>query len=474
MPARQRALPDVLDAIRLELSRLAPDQADAFVRRLTADQRLVLREALGRPELLPHQVPPVGSWDTWLMLAGRGAGKTQGAAVWFDRHMQGPPCDPRLPGGHRAAIVAPTLGDAWEACVVGPSGLQLLNPQIEGVTTKGGTVVRWPNGAEAKLFGTQTVKDVDRLRAGGNRCAAWCEELAAWPRLAEAWEHLDLGLRLGEHPQRVASTTPKPRALIRELVKSRKVALTRATTNDNPHLHPAVREGLIERYAGTRLGRQELNAELLEDVEGALWKLAEIEDYRYRGEWVENQFGLLAPADLPRLKRVGVGVDPPGGKTECGIVCAGIGEDGRGYVFEDASLLGRPNEWGHAVVDTYHAHDADRVIAETNFGGDMVLHTIETVDANVPVKVVHASRGKTVRAEPVVGLYQQGRVVHVGSFPELEDEMTTWVDEPGAASPNRLDALVWVLWWLMVGSPQRRGKTTGSQVAAARLPGAVR
>lgn len=386
--------------------------------------------------------------------------------------MLGPPCDKRLPGGHRAAIIAPTLGDAWEACVTGPSGLQALNPTVQGITTKGGTVVRWPNGAEAKLFGTQNLKDVDRLRAGGNRCAAWLEELAAWPRLDEAWENLDFGLRLGKHPQKVASTTPKVRARIKALLKEakdgRKVALSRAHTDDNPHLHPNVRAALMATYGGTRLGRQELGGELLEDVEGAIWKLHEIEEDRWRGEWGELESGLLVPK-IPRLKKVCVGVDPPGGATECGITVQGLGEDLRAYVLADLSLEAGPAKWAKKAVNGYEDHAADRIIAEKNFGGDMVKHTIHTADPDVPVTVIHAHRGKTLRAEPILAFYQQHRVVHVGTFLEMEEEQTTWVDEPGVPSPNRMDALVHGLTWLLVGNPIKRATGHARQIAAARI-----
>lgn len=392
--------------------------------------------------------------------------------------MQGPPCDRRIPGGHRAAIVAPTMGDAWDACVAGPSGLQMLNPDVEGLTTRGTTIVRWPNGAEARLFGAHTKNDVDRLRAGGNRCAAWCEELASWPRLDEGWEHLDLGLRLGENPRRVASTTPKVRQVIKDLVArgkhGRDVALTRASTRDNPHLHEKVKIRLYDKYEGTRLGRQELDAELLEDVEGALWKLSYIEEDRWRGEWAELDTGLLVPV-LPRLKRLGVAVDPPGGATECGIVAAGLGEDGRAYVLEDYSLQAAPAVWAKTAIDAYHVREADRLVAEVNYGGDLVTSNIEAVDPSVAIKIVHATRGKTRRAEPVVTKYQRHQVVHVGTFPAMEDEMTTWVDEPGAPSPNRLDALVWILWWLLIGNPPRQGSTHGKQIAEARFgPGRPR
>jgi phage terminase large subunit-like protein len=446
--------PDVLDQIRVELERLDPKVRERFIRAASPGERALLARALDRPRLLPHQRPPIGDWQVWLLLAGRGAGKTQACSTWFDDHMTGPPCDEGLPGGHRAAIVAPTLGDAWEACISGPSGLVALNPTIQTVTRKGGTFAVWPSGAEAKLFGTHTKGDVDRLRAGGNRCAAWCEELAAWPRLDEAWEHLDLGLRQGAAPKRIASTTPKARRLIHQLVKDRRVAVSRARTADNPHLHPDTRERLYERYAGTRLGLQELEGRLLEDVEGALWTADMIDRFRWAGDWAENEDGLLVP-QLPPMVRIGVGVDPPGGATECGIIVAGLGADKRAYVLDDRSLRASPGRWGATVVEAYRAHDADRVIAETNYGGDMVVHTIETADPSVPVKVVRATRGKAVRAEPVVGMYEKGRVVHVGVWPELEEEQTGWIpDEPGP-SPNRMDALVWVLWWLLIGSPHK-------------------
>jgi phage terminase large subunit-like protein len=208
------------------------------------------------------------------------SGKTDAMAHFVNEHCNSPPCMPGYPGGHRPAIIAPTLGDAIEACVNGPSGLKAHNPMIRSVQTTGGTYLRWPSGVEGKLFGAYSGEDVERLRAGGNRCVVWAEELATWSRLEDCWDHMTFGLRLGPHPRVVASTTPKPRAKLKELMADPRTILTRAHTDDNPHLEAAVRGALYGRYGGTRLGRQELAAELLEDVPGALWKRTQLDELR--------------------------------------------------------------------------------------------------------------------------------------------------------------------------------------------------
>lgn len=390
---------------------------------------------------MPHQVPPDGDWSLWLLLAGRGAGKTDAAAAATDAHATGPACLPGVPGGHRLAIVAPTLGDATEACVNGPSGLRKHNPGVRLVSRLGGTFVVWPNGAEAKVFGAYGPEDVERLRAGGNRCWAWAEELAAWPKLDECWDHLQFGLRLGTRPRTVASTTPKPRKLIRQLVEARTTAVTRATTDDNPHL-PAVYLAGLERHRGTRLGRQEIGGELLTDTPGALWTYDTI----------------LHTVVVPDLARVVVAVDPSGGSDaendEQGIGAAGLGVDGRGYVLADRTCRLSPDGWGRRAVQLYLDVKADAIVGEANFGGDMVEAVIRNAARDMrvsapPYKAVHASRGKVVRAQPVAQLYEQLRVSHAEVFAELEDELTTWTPESGR-SPNRLDWLVWALTELMV------------------------
>jgi phage terminase large subunit-like protein len=394
-------------------------------------------------EPLPHQTPPAGDWETWLLLAGRGSGKTAAAAHYTDEHVRGPACLPGLPGGHRVAIIAPTFGDALDACVNGPSGIRAHNPSVRSVQTAGGTFVRWPSGAEAKLFGASTPEDVERLRAGGNRCFAYAEELAAWRFLDQCWDHLQFGLRIGPHPRVVAATTPKPKRLIKALLADPTCAVTRATTHDNPHLAEIVRARLQARYGGTRLGQQELQGLLIEDQEGALWTWAMLDDRR------------TAPTDLARVV---VAVDPSGGSDpendEQGIVGCGLGVDGRGYVLADRSCKLSADGWGRRAVQLYVDLKADAIVGEANFGGDMVEAVVRNAARAMGVtgltyKAVHASRGKAVRAAPVSQLYEQAKISHCDVFPDLEDELTSWTPESGR-SPNRLDALVWAVSELMV------------------------
>lgn len=389
---------------------------------------------------LPHQIPPPGDWQVWMMEGGRGSGKTDGAAHYIDQHCMGPSCIPNYPGGHRPAIIAPTLGDAMEACVNGPSGLKAHNRGITSVQTLGGTHVRWPNGVEGKIFGAFTPEDVERLRAGGNRCIVWAEELAAWVRLGEAWDQMKFGLRLGPRPHVVVSTTPKPRKRYLEIRADAGTVRTGANTNANPHLNAGVRADLFKAYGGTRIGRQELDAEILTDTPGALWTWAMIDNRQA----------------APDLARVVVAVDPAvtsgEGSDETGIVVAGLGVDGRGYVLADRSCRLSPDGWARRAVQAYDDFNADLVVAEANNGGDMVEQTIRTVRKTIPYRKVHASRGKQTRAQPVAALYEQGKVSHVEAFPELEEQLTSWTPESGT-SPDRLDALVWALTELMIGAP---------------------
>lgn len=400
------------------------------------------RHPLPLKELLPHQTPPDPIDEGWLIQAGRGAGKTAAMARYVTDHTKGPRCiDGPMP--HKMALIAPTLGDAVESADRHPVCLRSLNPGGRLQTKPGGTIFTFPNGSEIKLFGTNTRRDVEHLRAGGNNCLVWVEELAAWPELEDGWDQMQFGLRIGPHPHWVGSSTPKNRPKFKEIIADPHHVITRATTNDNPFLEEGFRDRLHRLYGGTTKGRQEIGGELLGEVEGAAWKRAWIDGYRR--------------SESPDLAQVIVGVDPQGSAESgtTGIVVAGrtkgncsCGENldklPHGFVLEDSSIASSPDGWARMSVSAFDRNNADRFAAERNYGGDMVESTLRTVWPSAPISIVTASRGKIIRAEPVAALYEQGRIHHVGAFPELEDEMTTYtVDE--AWSPNRLDALVWAI-----------------------------
>lgn len=368
-------------------------------------------------QLLPHQRPPLGDWSYWILMSGRGGGKTFAAARFFDEYARKNP-------GMKGGIIAPTLGDARKLCVEGETGLLSFNRSIRFNRSWG--ELHWPNGSQAQLFGAHTPNDVERLR-GPQHHLVWFEELAAARQLDAAFDMMQFGLRLGSKPKLIVSTTPKARKVLKDLLNDPRTRVTHATTEDNPHLHDSVKARLYEKYQGTRIGRQELGGELLEDVEGSLWKRELIEDSR-----------VLAAPDLARIV---VSVDPSvtAGGNECGIIVAGVA-NGHGYVLDDLTLQGSPHEWARQAVVAYHKFKADRLVAEENQGGEMVKQTIHHVDRQVAYRGVHAYRGKVLRAEPIVALYEQRRVHHVGGFPELEDEMCSWIQ--GEDSPNRIDALV--------------------------------
>jgi phage terminase large subunit-like protein len=398
----------------------------------------------------PWQVPPdeIPTMGWWLQLGGRGTGKTDGCARYMVDHVNGPACDPRLRGGHRMAIVAPTQGDAVEACVNGPSGLRAHDPRVVLRTTTGGTFAKWPSGAEAKLFGAHTPDDIERLRAGGNRCLVWMEEAAAQRRLKEAITHSEMGLRIGPNPHYIASTTPKPRTEIIELTKRADVIMTRGRTRDAIHLPQDMRDFLVAKYAGTRLEKQELDGLLLEDIEGALWN---------RGGIDKTRVGAA-----PDMARVVVAMDPAATSgdesDEMGIIVAGLGRQylpdvngtmrRHGYGIDDLSGRMPPLAAARAAIRAYHLHKADAIVAEVNNGGDWIGTVIRQIDPTVNYRTVRASRGKQTRAEPVAALTEQGSAHIVGSLPELEEQLVSWV--PGDDSPDRLDAWVWALTDLML------------------------
>jgi phage terminase large subunit-like protein len=344
------------------------------------------------------------------------------------------------------SIIAPTQGDAATSCFYGPSGVRAHNPDARLITTHGGTVIRWPNGAEAKLFGANNPEDVERLRSGGNRCCVWMEELAAWRHLQDCWNHMRFGLRLGPRPHFVASTTPKAKKLIKQLATGliKGVVSTHAVTDDNPYLQAHVREMLYDTYHGTTLGAQELLGRIIEEDQNALWTRNVIEQYRL----------VSLDSITAAMQRVTVGVDPSGGAGEQGIVVLGkglidINSLPHGYVIDDRTCRKSPDGWGRQAVQAAIDWEADDIAVEVNFGGDMAVSTIrnaaDAMGISIPIKKLTASRGKRPRAEPTSAVAAQGRLHHVGVFEELEDQLCTWTPEADY-SPDRLDAMVWASW----------------------------
>lgn len=387
-----------------------------------------------------NQTPPDLDWATWLVMAGRGFGKTRTGAELVREWVM-------TLGAIRIALVAPTAADARDVMVQGESGLLAccerygIRAQYKGSLRR----VDFPNGAMAFLY---SADEPDRLR-GPQHHKAWGDEVASW-RYPDTWDMLQFGLRLGKMPQAVATTTPKPVHLVRQLIKQAgdgvgDVVITHGSTFDNAaNLAPTFLNALRARYEGTRLGRQEIAGELLGDVEGALWNYQAIDALRVP----------MLPEGVA-LARVLVAVDPPASSgvdsAECGIVVSGVGSDGHLYVLADRSLRATPNEWARQAWAAYDTFMADCIVIEVNQGGDMATNTLRTVRQDGPIRSVHASRGKFARAEPISALYEQGKVHHVGSFPTLEDQLCTWIPDGKQPSPDRLDALVWGLSELNVG-----------------------
>ncbi len=415
-------------------------------------------EPQNRPPLEPHQVPPDGDWSLWLLEGGRGCGKTEACSRYFASYMRAHP-------GARGRIIAPTFGDAVESCIMGPSGLKSVDPDVRFLpSSPGGAKVIWPNTSEALVLGTPAPRDVDRLRAGGNRHIDWWEEMAANAQLADAWAQAEFGLRLGRWPHSIASTTPRRTAAYRTLRKMAGVAFTHATLFDNPHNPDAYVARMRERYEGTRLGRQELLGKLLDDVEGALWRL----------DWIDA-FRVREPPAVEYRSTV-VALDPADG-TETGdelATCvAGLGLDNDFYVIESLGTREKTQvQWITEALHLCQRYSAT-LVWERNHGGAALRELIELVmgqtGIRAPVREVWASTGKRTRAEPVAALYEggavrtQGRVRHIGEHLELEEQMTTYTGAkaPGKKaekSPDRMDALVWALSHLMgFGTPPGYG-----------------
>lgn len=427
---------------------------------------------------MPHQIPPDPGFYGWILLAGRGAGKTDACARYMADHVKGPPCLSG-PNPHWMGIIAPTQGDAATSCFSGPSGIRAHDPTAKMVTTVGGTVIRWPNGSEAKLFGANSEEDTNRLRSGGNRCLQWLEEMAAWRYLDATYAQMRFGLRSGPNPHWIGSTTPKPRALIKKFDKQEdpRIVVSRASMYDNPHLPEDIKQALLDTYAGTSLGAQELMGLIVDQVEGALWQRALLDAARVR------------PAEVPDLSRIVVGVDPSGGAGEQGIVVSGRSRDlwmpsvmppqdgivpvvprpqTQGYVLADVTCQLPPDGWGRRAVQAAVDHEADEILVETNYGGDMALSTVrsaaDAMGIPIPVRKITATRGKVVRAQPVSALSSQGRWHLAGEFEELEDQLCTWTDDLDW-SPDRLDAMVWDAHGLKLAG--LKGAGTGSLGSAA-------
>jgi len=388
----------------------------------------------------PQQLPPKGIWLTWLMMGGRGAGKTRAGAEWIHGVAMGLHPFASEPVG-RIALIGETYQDAREVMVEGISGLLSIGrradrPQWQPSRRR----LEWPNGAVAQVF---SAADPEGLR-GPQFGAAWSDELAKWPHPEATWDMLQFALRLGASPRQVVTTTPRPIPLLKALLADQKTATVTMTTAENAaNLAPGFLDAVVDKYNGTRLGRQELDGELIEDRDDALWAREGID----RGRVIEP----------PPMVRVVVAVDPPatsGAKSAaCGIVAAGLGEDGVAYVLSDRTIArATPEAWADRAIGLYHAVEADALIVEVNQGGEMVASVMREADPSVPVSPVRASRGKWTRAEPVALLYTQGRVRHVGVLSELEDQMCNFV--PGGTSegvsPDRIDALVWAISALML------------------------
>ena len=392
-----------------------------------------------------HQLPPSGDWRTWVIMGGRGAGKTRAGSEWVRHMVEGD--RPHQEGkAKRVALIGETYDQAREVMVFGDSGILACSPpdrRPKWVATRRSLV--WPNGAEAMVF---SGNDPEALR-GPQFDAAWVDELAKWKKPQDAWDMLQFGLRLGNDPKQVVTTTPRNVAVLKSVMEAKSTVITRAPTEANAaNLASSFLEEVKTRYAGTRLGRQELDGVFLEDDENALWALSRIEASRVQ--------------DVPELDRIIVAVDPPvtghSGSDECGImvvgaITKGAPKDWRAYVLDDASVsAASPSVWAQAALDAMKLWNADKMIAEVNQGGDLVETVVRQIDPLVSYKSVRASKGKAARAEPVAALYDQGRVIHTRGLGELEDQMVKMTAQGyrGSGSPDRLDALVWAIHEVLI------------------------
>lgn len=429
-----------MSSVSERLALLPPSERAAVLADLTdAEAEALLYDWRGF-NARPEQIAPDGDWDIWMVLAGRGFGKTRTGAEMVREEVESN-------RSGRIGLVAETAADARDVMV---AELLRIFPKADRPVYKSSKrSITFANGAEAFTY---NATEPDQLR-GPQHDFLWHDELAKWRYARETWDQAQFGLRLGKHPRQIVTTTPRPIELIKAIVAGQegRVHITRGSTMDNrTNLAGSFLERIQARYAGTRLGRQELNAEILGDLPGALWSMATLDTYRLR--------------EAPQLRRIVVSVDPAVTNTEAsdehGIIVAGLTDDQRGIVLEDASISGSPMEWARRAVSLYRSWQADGIVVEVNQGGDMVAHTIRTIDPTVKIIEVRASRGKHVRAEPIAALYEQGKIAHVGSFAVLENQMTqmTTSGYDGDGSPDRVDALVWAMSTLfpqMVSAPPK-------------------
>ncbi|MEM8751428.1 MAG: terminase family protein [Pseudomonadota bacterium] len=434
--------PHAMKSFAASIASLPEDQVKTLIEALSPNAQAALPYLFDFWGMPGHQLPPPGDWSTWLILGGRGAGKTRAGAEWIRSRVEG-----RTPLGagrcRRVALVGATLDEARDVMVQGDSGVIACSPPDRRPQwSESRRTLVWPNGAEAACF---SAASPEKLRGPQFDCA-WSDELGKWPKAQATWDMLQFGLRLGDDPRQVVTTTPRANPVLEALIEDPTTAVVSAPTSANKaNLATAFLKRVTAVYGGTAQGREELDGEMVLDRPGALWTRPLIEACRVRA--------------LPELDRIVVAVDPPAtsgdNADECGLVVAGRGGDpATAFVLEDLSRRGEtPQAWAARAVDAFHRHEADRIVAEVNQGGEMVEAVVRQVDPTVAFKAVRASRGKRARAEPVSALYEQGRVRHHGAFAALEDQMRAFGGEGVSGSPDRVDALVWAITELMLGGP---------------------
>lgn len=418
-----------------ELAEKRQEVRNEYLKRLP-DEKLLQLKYNWKYWARKEQLTPPGDWTFWLVQAGRGFGKSRTGAEWI--------IDQIRKGFTKIGLIGPTASSVRDIMVEGDSGILMISrPDFRPLYEPSKRKLTWPNGAIAHTY---SAEEPDRLR-GPQFEKIWADELAVW-KYPEAWDMAKLSLRLGKKPQAIITTTPKPKRVIKELIADRDCVVTGGSTYDNiQNLAESFYKAIVEKYEGTTLGQQEIYAVLLEELPDALWQRKMIADNR------------VTDIDLSKLVRIVVGVDPAGtGKetsSETGIMVCGVDSNLEGYVIKDLSCRKRPEGWASVAIDAYHEYGADRIIAEVNFGGDMVESVIRNIDPNVSYKSIYASRGKKARAEPVSALYEKGRIHHVGVFKDLEDQQCNFTPET-KIKVDRLDALVWCFTDLIINRMERR------------------